>query len=277
MTLDQAAVALRQARVQLLRNLLFSGLKIAVLIALAATTHRSSLMIFCGWAASTWISVAYSYRRLRLLRGAVAFRTCRPLSLRLHWQHAISVLSAAPAALLPAIVAARGGPAEAARFYCAWMLASGVFMASPAVAQVLFAELSRDLSQRAAQVRPAVRLILGIGIAGAVGVLTLGPTVLAKLGPDYGRAAIGVLAVLIASAVPDAITNLAVAVKRADGRLEQAAAINAVIAGTCLLSAWWATPRLGALGAACGWLVGQSIGAIAVCGAAIPRRLAAVS
>jgi O-antigen/teichoic acid export membrane protein len=156
------------------------------------------------------------------------------------------------------------------------MLASGVFMASPAVAQVLFAELSRDASRLAAEVLRALRLILSIGSVAAVGVLALGPALLSTLGPSYGRGILVVLVVLIASAVPDAVTNVAVSVKRAGGHLEHAAAINAVIAATCLLGAWLATARWGALGAAAAWLAGQSVGAIAVGAIAIARRRPAV-
>jgi O-antigen/teichoic acid export membrane protein len=110
-------------------------------------------------------------------------------------------------------------------------------------------------------------------------VIALGPTLLGVLGRSYAVGAIGLLIVLTASAVPDAITNVAVTVKRADGRFRQAATINAAIAIICLVGAWLAVPSEGAIGAAGAWVVAQIAGAlvVAVMALRLPRRSVAAA
>lgn len=66
------------------------------------------------------------------------------------------------------------------------------------------------------------------------------------------------------SAFPDAVSNVAVATLRVRGRLNQAAALNAVIAAIAVAGTWFSTPPLGILGAGVSWLGAQLVGALAV-------------
>ena len=65
------------------------------------------------------------------------------------------------------------------------------------------------------------------------------------------------------SALPDAVSNIAVAVCRATNRLGYSVAINIGILVTTVTSSWLLMPRLGLLGVGVSWLGAQLLGAIA--------------
>jgi Na+-driven multidrug efflux pump len=76
----------------------------------------------------------------------------------------------------------------------------------------------------------------------------------------------------VLAAVPDAVTNIAVAYWRSEGRLRRCAAMNAVMATVGLAGSWLLLPGLGIRGAGVAWLAGQTVGAVIVAGSVALRR-----
>jgi O-antigen/teichoic acid export membrane protein len=72
------------------------------------------------------------------------------------------------------------------------------------------------------------------------------------------------LLVLLASALPDAVTNVAVATLRIRGALRDATLLNGSMATIAVVGAWLLTPRLGIIGAGWAWLGAQLAGALVV-------------
>jgi Na+-driven multidrug efflux pump len=68
----------------------------------------------------------------------------------------------------------------------------------------------------------------------------------------------------VLAALPDAITNLAVAHWRSLGRFRRCLRLNLLMATTCLTLAWLWLPGTGIEAAGIAWLVGQVAGAAAV-------------
>src|SRR5438477_3291068 len=83
-------------------------------------------------------------------------------------------------------------------------------------------------------------------------------------GPSYVRHGLALLVILTISAVPDAITNVYVAVLRVQHHLRQAALLNIAMAALTLLLAWVLLPVLGIAAAGWAWLAAQSLGSVAV-------------
>jgi O-antigen/teichoic acid export membrane protein len=204
------------------------------------------------------------------LRGIVP--ELRILAPSLVGQHGTILGAALPAYILPLVVTARLSPDQTAYFYTTWMLGSIFFIVSPAMAWGLFAEGSHRHDELGRIVRHAAALI-GVLLAPLmVAFLVGGKLILSVFGPAYARSGHVLLLALVFSAIPDAITNLFVAVRRVTGRLGQAVALNCSMAATTIALAWVLLPRVGIAGGGWALLGAQTLGALYVCGRLVKDR-----
>ncbi|MCC9308199.1 hypothetical protein LN042_14060 [Kitasatospora sp. RB6PN24] len=269
--LDYLFIAERRAPLMLARNAVTALAKLGALAVVAAVAPGAGAMeLLVTWSVSgllgTVVGLVLCHRRVRPL-GRVPWRAARAELVRLArpalGHHAISAAGLVPTYLLPVAVTARLGARANAAFFITWMIGSAIFMISPAVSSALFAEGSH---RRGGLRRIALRS-LGVTVAAITvpaGVLcAIGHPVLGIFGAGY-RQGYALLVVLVLSAFPDAVSNVAVATLRVRGLLSRAAALNAVIAAVALVGAWFSTPPLGILGAGVSWLGAQLVGALAV-------------
>jgi len=178
-------------------------------------------------------------------------------------QHLTSVGGQMTPLLLPVLVVARLGAGRNAYFYITWMIGSVFFMVSPSISQALFAESVRNDVGLRPTVAKAFRIAAFLLIPAIVVMIAGGKLILAIFGPAYVTAGYGLLVLLALSAMPDAVSNVAVAVCRATGRLGYSASINLGILAFTVISAWLLMPRLGLLGVGIGWLSAQVLSALA--------------
>jgi O-antigen/teichoic acid export membrane protein len=156
----------------------------------------------------------------------------------------------------------------------AWMTASVLFMVSPAVASALYAERTNDGAGRSASLPKAALVVLVvIGVPAAV-LFGLGGRILALFSPDYAAAGGTLLKILVLAAIPDAITNLAVAHWRSLGDMRRCVRLNLLMATSCLTLTWLLLPAAGIEAAGVAWLAGQSAGALVVAAHAWRAHLA---
>ncbi|MDH6140427.1 O-antigen/teichoic acid export membrane protein [Kitasatospora sp. GP30] len=278
--LDYLFIAERRAGLMLVRNAATAVAKLGGLAVVAVAAPRTGAMgLLLTWSLSgllgTGAGLVLCHRRVRPL-GRVPLRAAGAELLLLArpalGHHAISVAGLVPTYLLPVAVTARLGAGANAAFFITWMIGSAIFMISPAVSSALLAEGSHlrhsaeGGGQRGGLRRIALRS-LGVTVASITvpaGVLcAIGHPVLGIFGAGY-RQGYGLLVVLVLSAFPDAVSNVAVATLRVRGRLNRAAALNAVIAAIAVAGTWFSTPPLGILGAGVSWLGAQLVGALAV-------------
>ena len=178
-------------------------------------------------------------------------------------QHLTSVGGQLTPLLLPVLVVARLGAGSNAYFYITWMIGSVFFMVSPSISQALFAESVRyDAGLRPTVVK-AFRIASLLLIPAMVAMVAGGKLILAIFGRAYVSAGYGLLVLLAISAMPDAVSNVAVAICRATNRLGYSASINLGILVFTVVSAWLLMPRFGLLGVGIGWLAAQVLGALA--------------
>jgi O-antigen/teichoic acid export membrane protein len=273
--LDYLFIAERRSDLMLLRNTVTAVAKLGGLVVLGAAVSRSGAdAIVATWAVGGLLGTAAGLAechvalhrlgrvRLRELPGELGSLLRPSLG-----HHAISVCGLLPTYLLPMVVTARLGPAENAYFYTTWMIGSSIFMISPAVSQALFAEGAHDSANgRDGLRRLSLRsmwITLAAIIAPSAILCAIGVYVLRLFGPGY-TAGYALLVVLVLSAVPDTVSNVAVSVLRVGNLLPRAAALNLSIATIALVGAWICTPHLGILGAGEAWLAAQVFGALAV-------------
>ncbi len=279
--LDAVFLSARASGNILARNTVFSVLKATLLVApLVVDRHGAdgATVIVGSWVLATALALAVGLVLLRRVKpdyDPLAWKVgadIRVLRGSLAAQQLIDVGGAAPMYLLPLLVTARLSAAQNAYFYTTWMVGGLFFAVSPAVAAALFAEAAHVVGDKG--VGPAARSASALiaALLGPAIVLMLlgGSLVLGLFGPAYPRYGTALLAVLVVSAIPDAITNIYVGVGRGGARPSRAAALNLAMAGIALVLAWLLLPLLGIAGAGWAWLAAQSAGSVAV-GASVWR------
>ena len=178
-------------------------------------------------------------------------------------QHLTSVGGQMTPLLLPVLVVARLGAGSNAYFYITWMIGSVFFMVSPSISQALFAESVRDVVGLRPTVVKAFRIAALLLIPAMVAMVAGGKLILAIFGQAYVSSGYVLLVLLAISAMPDAVSNVAVAICRATNRLGYSASINLGILVVTVVSAWLLMPRFGLPGVGIGWLAAQVAGALA--------------
>ena len=197
-----------------------------------------------------------SHRRTPTLPNASSIR-------HLLGQHLTSVGGAVTPLLLPVLVVVRLGVTQNAYFYITWMMGAAFFMVSPSVAQAVFAEGVRARSDLRGVVAKALRVIAILLIPAMVFMIVGGKLILRLFGASYATAGYGLLILLALSALPDAVSNVAVVICRVTQRLGYSTALNLGILVTTLGGAWLLMPRLGIVGVGVAWLGAQVVGALA--------------
>ena len=178
-------------------------------------------------------------------------------------QHLTSLGGSLIPLVLPVLVVFRLGVTQNAYFYITEMMGAAFFMVSPSVTQAVFAEGVRARSDLRSVVTKALRVI-GVMLAPAMAVMIVGgKLILGLFGASYAAAGYGLLILLAISALPDAVSNVAVVVCRVTQRLGYSAVLNLGILVMTLVGAWFLMPTLGIMGVGVAWLGAQTIGAIA--------------
>ncbi|NMO53246.1 sugar transporter [Actinoplanes sp. TBRC 11911] len=258
--LDYVFVARRASHGMFWRNVALAVGKLVVLLMLTGAGMRSWGAVLLAWVLPSIVVTAYTVVSVRPRVDRLAAEV-PAVGRALTGHHLINLAQAGPAALLPVLVTARLGTDLNAHFYVAWMTASVLFMVSPAVASALYAERSNDSG---ATLRRAALVVLVVIAVPAFVLFAGGGRILALFSPSYATGGQILLQILVLAAIPDAITNLAVAHWRSIGRFRRCLRLNLLIAAVCLTLTWLWLPGSGIEGVGVAWLTGQGVGALAV-------------
>lgn len=272
--LDYVAVAERRGGVLLVRNVVMTGMRIPIiLIPVTAVPLLAGLggavPILVSWTVAAALSLAITLPRFGFGREGHSLRPetdglglqLRSMAGSLIGQHLVTVTAMLCSYLLPILVVVRLSATDNAYFYITWMLGSVYFIIAPAVSTALFAEGAADPSQSAALVRRCLAIIGALLVIPMLVYLFGGGLLLSLFGPDYATEGRLLLVLLTLSAVPDAITNVAVAMLRATGRTSTALRLTTSIAVGCLIAAVVLLPHGIVMVGWC-WLGAQTLGAL---------------
>lgn len=256
--LDAFFIAEQRADGVLLRNLAFNGAKLLVplFIAFELGGRAVPLAWGLGLVASLVVALALLPRRLAAHRpmGSPPARGALGYSMR---NYALNLSEFLPGLLLPLLVLQAQGPAENARFFLAWTIATVAFLASKAIAQSAFAALVRDGEPRQSLAKGLTLSVLLLGPL-ALALYIGAPQILALFGAHYVSAA--PLLRVLALSIPFVIVfNLHLAyLKARDTGWELTtlplASLAALLVAMPLALAWG-----GALGVGIAWLVVQAV------------------
>jgi O-antigen/teichoic acid export membrane protein len=141
------------------------------------------------------------------------------------------------------------------------------------VASAFYAERSHAAAGpvRASLPRAAVVVLAVIGLPALI-LFTGGGRILGLFSSDYATGGGTLLKILVVAAVPDAITNLAVAHWRSLGLFGRCRSINLLMAAVGLSLTWLWLPHVGIAAAGFAWLAGQGAGAVATAVVSLSSR-----
>ena len=262
---DSIFISSRRPGLMVIRNFIMAAGKLVALMLVRdgdARTIVTTWVIFLGFSALMGI---YAVSLLDDGRNL-------PADIRNIWfaNHLGAIGGQIPTFILPLVVASQLGASVNAKFYMAWLIAGAFFLISPAVATSLISEVSRDAEHTKNHVLHATRLAFGLVIPTTVVVAIFAEPILGVFGPQY-RDAKMILIILLISAYPDTVTNLAIGVLRATNRASQAAWLNITMAGIAITMAI-STAQFGVKWVAGSWLVAQSFGTLIVAIAVLKNR-----
>jgi O-antigen/teichoic acid export membrane protein len=271
MLLDQAFVAERAANNMLVRNAAVAVLKIPLLVLpVVLLAWVGALGILLSWVVAMAVVLIGGLLLLIPRLGRAYCLTARGIVGQVRsmlssfvGHHFINLGGDLSQYLLPVLVTVRLSPTDNAYFYTTGKLVSFFFMVSSAVAVSLFAEGSHAAGDLPRKVRSSAA-ICGTLLGPAMLVCFLGGRyILLLFGPGYAQHGLTLLMIYVASAVPDAITNIYVSVLRVQRRLRFAALLNLSMAALILALGWLLLPVLGIAGAGWAWLIAQVAGSLA--------------
>jgi O-antigen/teichoic acid export membrane protein len=179
------------------------------------------------------------------------------------WDHIAMVALRAPALVLPIIAAAQLPAVEVGYLVVVVMIASAFLAVPGAVSSALLADCADDPSRLRAQSGHAARLIAMLLVVPVLIAIPLSRQLLGLFGPGYAHYSV-LLILLLLSAFPDALINLALTVLRVQRRLTAVAAATAAGAVMTIGGTWLLMPHLGVFGAALALLTSQAIVATAL-------------
>jgi O-antigen/teichoic acid export membrane protein len=275
--LDQALIGLLRGGLQLNRNIVFSVVKLAALIPVAAlVADAGPQWIYGTWTVGIAISLVVLIRFFRSRDGdslSPDFRLLREMRVHAVTHHAVNLALRTPELALPIVVVTFLSASANASFYIAYMITSFMFFVPLSLSTVLFAVGSGESKRLADRFRLTVYISLGFGFVSNLALLVLGTPLLEIFGSSYASEAKGTLHILALDIFPSTVMTHYVALRRIERRLATALP---VIWGGALLQVGG-----GLLGAvlggglsdvAIGWVAGASVEAI-VMGPEVLRAL----
>jgi O-antigen/teichoic acid export membrane protein len=259
-TLDAGLVAKRSSHVVLFKNMVGSTVKVAALFLLASFQSLGLLIAYgLGLILSTLLSSMALGRRLNGDRaGSRSFLMLRSYLTFTSGNYLATVMGILPLTVVPIEVLVVLGATETARFAVAFLIVGFLNFIPSTMAQVLFAEASRNGAAIGIQLRKALRGVYGILLPALVITVAGAPLLLRLFGTAYATAATGCLRVLALSTLLTGGTYLVDSLLIARDRTAAYVFMNGANAALVLGCVGLLLPR-GLTAAAVGWALGQGL------------------
>lgn len=264
-----AFIALRSTGFLLLREIVWGILKIGLVIALVIL---GVLGIFSSWGVAMWLGLALGI--LFIMRVMPGFRPLPTIRKNvandmLHFSAVSYVADLAGSIsnyILPLLVVNTLGAEANAYFYIAFAIAMALFMIPVGVMTSLFAEGSHDPEKLRGNTIRATKFVLILLIPAMAVLLLFGDKILSIFGRVYSENALHLLWLLTLSAIPLAVNELYIAVKRVQLQVKDTAYIYWAIATLVIGISYVLSARIGLIGVGLGWIMGHTLVASALLG-----------
>jgi O-antigen/teichoic acid export membrane protein len=268
---DYVLTAVGKATAVPVENLVFSVLKIALLVAVTLAAIPGGIAL--SWVIATALIVllinAWLLVRLLPAHGRATADRAVPITVgalarfigadyvgALFWQAALMGL--------PILVLARLGPEAAAAYNMVWQFGMALYLVPSGMGQSMIAHNAADPAKvdkaRRETVRRGLMLVAPVAVVLVVG----GQLVLSLFGAHYSQAGTGALALVALSAVPNVITAAATSTARVRQRRGVQFGVPTSLSVLAIGLSWLLMPQLGILAVGLAWLVAQCLVAAVV-------------
>jgi O-antigen/teichoic acid export membrane protein len=231
--LDSTAIGMRRSRVQLVRNVCASTLRLGIVFAAVAIGVRNTEGMLIGWTLALGISFAIWPWLLRMPRHDAISWSRRWDVIRRYWtmalrHHVLNLAITSVTFLLPVLAAVLLVARQYAYFSVAQLVSSTALLLPALLTMSLFAEATGD----ATLLRRSIRRTFPVGVACCVTVLVVveptAPWVLSVFGHAYAAQGATTLRLLLLGGLAYVVKDHYVGIRRAQRRLTQAAAAVAI-------------------------------------------------
>lgn len=280
--LDVGLVATRSSHDVLIKNLAGSIVRVVAMLLLVSFPSWGLLIAYSlGLGLTVALGGVFLNRQVKAKRARFgAFRVLRSYLSITSGNYVATVMGILPASVVPLQVLVVLGAAETGRFAIAFLIGGFLNVIPATVAQVLFAEASREGASLWRQLRKAVRGVYALLLPAIVIVIAAAPLILRLFGEAYATAATGCLRVLALSALFTGGTYLVDSLLIARDRIAAYIFMNGANAALVLGFVGILVPR-GLTAAATGWALAQGLslvlGIIVVATTGLGRRREAVA
>ena len=276
--MDFAFVARRKANFALLKNTIFSLLRIPLPIGLIL--YFRTFGIVASWGVAVAIALVISLF-LFVPRVEAGYRPVPKLnreiikSIRRYaaGNYLAALLGSAPGLILPIMILNLLGSVQNAYFYVAWMIAGLLFAIPISVSQSLFAEGSHFAVPLNVNVRRSYKFIFLLLVPAIILLLLAGKWLLLLFGAGYSANALMLLSVLSISSVFVAINSIYMTILRVTDRIAELLALYGFITIVALVGSYLITPTTGIIGIGYVWIAVQGVVSVYVAFAMLSLRL----
>ena len=276
---DSILTGLRAAWFVPVENLVYSVLKIALLVALVGVSPHYG--IFASWTAGLTVSLVgvnlLIFRRLLPRHLRKDHRALRPPTRR-QLRRFVSAESVGElfwlgaTMLMPVIVVALASPTETAYFALAWMIVTPLYALSANTGASLVVTGSGDQNQLPHYARKVLIQTAAMAIPLALCFVATAPILLRAFGGEYAAHSTTTLRLLALSAIPHMVNALYMSVYRVRLKMSAVVAILGALCSLVLVLGTVLLQVIGIAGIGIAWLVSELV-VVAVLVAVDPRAL----
>jgi O-antigen/teichoic acid export membrane protein/glycosyltransferase involved in cell wall biosynthesis len=267
---DHIAVSFGRGRNVALRGAVAGGVPLLPLLVPGLLTGASASVLVALWLPGLLLSCIGGWRVVRreLPEHAHTWRSVGAGLLVELLRHgapnwALTLSDRVPGPLLAVLVTQLLSPTDNAHWYIVWMAAWVVYAVPNSVGTALFAEVAREPDKARVLARRALKLSLGLGLAGAAIMALAGPALLRQLGSSYVDEGVLPLLILLVGVVPLSVLQVRYAICRATSRLGPAVVTGICTAVGGLSLAATVGARRGLTGIAVCWVATLFVAAVA--------------
>ena len=268
---DYVFIAERTAKFTFAKNIIMNCFRFpfVILFAVVLGIGAFGILSSAGLATAIGLGIALLWFLPRVAKGYRPIPTLQRDMLGRIIRYSLSNYLAemfwgAPILLFPLMVLSMLGKEMSAYFYMTWQLSTVLLMVPGALAASLFAEGSFEEDKLRSNTLKAMGLSIAILIPSIAGVFLLGNKLLSLFGPEYSENATTLLWILAVSAIPMGINSFYISVIRVKKDITRIIVVSAVTACFTLGLSYIFMTEFGLWGMGLGWLIGQTMVAIAV-------------
>lgn len=266
---DSVLTGLRQTAWVAVENIVFAGIKIALLLFLARISPQYGILF--SWIVPVAVSLLpinlLIFRRLiprhiEAIGGQAAVVSPRPIFKFIAGNYLGSAFFVASTTLLPIIVISQAGTTANAYFYLPWLIATGLQMVALNMATSLTVEAAIDLTRLSEYSYRILIHTLRLLVPMVIVILLGAPIIMRIFGSEYATAGTGLLRWLALAAIPNAVVALSISLARVQNRVGTIILVQGVLCILGLSLSYLFLPIWGLTGIGLAWLATQTMMAV---------------